>query len=67
MHLIKKGVSMKFTFKGGVHPPSSKGLTKDLPIKVLKAPEKVIAQQKEDGAKLQEKIALLKSSIEKLG
>ncbi len=34
---------------------------------LAKAPEKVIAQQKEDGAKLQEKIALLKSSIEKLG
>ncbi len=34
---------------------------------LAKAPEAVIAQQKEDGAKLQEKIALLKSSIEKLG
>ncbi|MBQ8209081.1 MAG: valine--tRNA ligase [Clostridia bacterium] len=34
---------------------------------LAKAPEKVVAQQKEDGAKLQEKIALLKSSIEKLG
>ncbi|MBE7021165.1 MAG: electron transport complex subunit RsxC [Ruminococcaceae bacterium] len=32
---------MKLTFKGGVHPPSTKGLTKDLPIKVLKAPEKL--------------------------
>ena len=34
---------------------------------LAKAPEAVIAQQKDDGAKLQEKIALLKSSIEKLG
>lgn len=33
---------MKFTFKGGVHPPSSKGLTKDIPIRTLEAPDKVI-------------------------
>ena len=33
---------------------------------LAKAPEKVIAEQKEQGAKLKEKIALLKSSIEKL-
>ncbi len=33
---------------------------------LAKAPEKVILQQKEDGAKLREKIELLKSSIEKL-
>ena len=34
---------------------------------LAKAPEAVIAQQKEDRAKLLEKVALLKSSIEKLG
>lgn len=33
---------MKFSFKGGVHPPAKKGLTKDIPIRNLEAPEKVI-------------------------
>lgn len=30
------------SFKGGVHPPSYKGLTKDIPIRDLEAPAKVI-------------------------
>ncbi len=34
---------------------------------VNKAPEKVVAQNREDAAKLEEKIALIKNSIEKLG
>lgn len=33
---------MKLSFRGGVHPPSQKGLTKDIPIRDLEAPEKVI-------------------------
>lgn len=33
---------MKLSFKGGVHPPSQKVLTKDIPIRNLEAPEKVI-------------------------
>ena len=34
---------------------------------VAKAPEKVVAQNKEDAAKLQEKIAMIKKSIEEIG
>ena len=34
---------MRFlTFKGGIHPPTSKQFTKDIPIKELPAPEEVI-------------------------
>lgn len=33
---------MRFTFKGGVHPPSNKNLTKDCKIKDLLPPETVI-------------------------
>ena len=33
---------MKLSFKGGVHPPAQKGLTMDIPIRELEAPEKVI-------------------------
>ena len=31
----------KYTFKGGIHPDDSKGLTKDIPIKQLPVPEVV--------------------------
>lgn len=35
-------MSRRFTFKGGVHPPHSKGQTDCLPIEVFPAPSKVI-------------------------
>ena len=33
---------MKFSFKGGVHPPSKKDLSGNSAVKILEAPEKVI-------------------------
>lgn len=38
---------MRFSFKGGVHPPSSKELTKNCAVKTLAAPKKVIIPLKQ--------------------
>lgn len=38
---------MKKTFSGGIHPPTSKEMTKDKPIKILGAPSKVVIPLKQ--------------------
>ena len=38
---------MKRSFSGGIHPPTSKDLTKDKPIKILGAPPKVVIPLKQ--------------------